>query len=312
MRLLFAGTPRFAVPSLETLAKEHDICAVLTAPDRQAGRGNKVIPSAVKQSAEALGLPLYQPEKLDDEFIAEIKALKAELLAVAAYGVIFKEKFLNIFPRGGINLHPSLLPKYRGPSPIPAVILAGERETGVTIQTLALKMDAGDILAQERYPLAGGETTVDLSQTLSEQGAQLLLSAVNAIQNGTAEARPQRAEEVSFCKLVRKEHGRIDWRKEADYISRMIRAYYPWPGVYTTFKDKKLFFLQGFTYKERVFKSGHTPGEVLGVDKQCGILINTNNGILCIKELQVEFKKPSAWKDFLNGHKDFIGAKLGG
>ena len=312
MRLLFAGTPRFAVPSLEALAEEHDVCAVLTAPDRKAGRGNKLIRSAVKQSASALDLPLYQPANLDDDFIARVQTLDADLLVVAAYGVIFKKDFLDIFPRGGINLHPSLLPKYRGPSPIPAVILAGEPETGLTVQKLALRMDAGDILAQERHPLTGRETAAELSQTLSQKGAGLLLSVVNAIQNGTAKARPQRAEDASFCKLVRKEHGRIDWQRGAEYIARMIRAYDPWPGVFTTFKHKKLFFLKGFAHPEQVFTSTHTPGEVLGVDKQHGILIHTNNGILCVTELQLEFKKPSKWKDFLNGHKDVIGSILGG
>lgn len=312
MRLLFAGTPRFAVPSLEALVKEHEICAVLTTPDRGSGRGKKLIQSPLKQKALALDLPLCRPDTLDDKFIDEIKNLKAELLVVAAYGVIFKESFLNIFPKGGINLHPSLLPKYRGPSPIPAVILAGEAETGVTIQKLALKMDAGDILAQESYPLTGQETASCLSQTLSEQGAGLLLSVVRAIANGTAQARPQNQEDVSFCKLVRKEDGRIGWHKSADYISRMIRAYHPWPGVYTKLKDKTLFFQEGFVHTEHIFEAGHAPGEVLGVDKQCGILINTNNGILCIQKLQLEFKKPLAWQDFLNGHKDFIGSILGG
>ena len=221
-------------------------------------------------------------------------------------------KILNIFPKGGINVHPSLLPKYRGPSPIPAVILAGEQETGITIQKLALKMDAGDILAQKCYSLTGKETAASLSQTLSEQGAALLLSVVRAIENGTAQAWPQHDQEVSFCKLLHKQHGRIDWQKSAEYISRMIRAYDPWPGVYTEFKGKILFFQEGFVYTGQIAKAGHTAGEVLGVDKQHGILIHTNSGILCIRKLQLEFKKPLGWCDFLNGHKDFIGSVLGG
>jgi methionyl-tRNA formyltransferase len=312
MRLVFAGTPRFAVPSLEALQKEHEICGVLTAPDRVSGRGKKVVSSAVKQKAEALGLPLYQPEKLDDTFIDTIKALNAELLVVAAYGVIFKEDFLNVFPLGGINLHPSLLPKYRGPSPIPAVILAGEQKTGVTVQRLALKMDAGDILAQESYPLTGAETTFELSQILSEQGAELLASVVHDLEDNTVHAYPQSEEDVSYCKLIRKEDGKIDWQKSADYISRMIRAYDPWPGVYTEFKGVTLFFKQGCVCEKQDTDPENAPGKVLGVDKQHGILINTNNGILCIRRLQLEYKKPSAWRDFLNGHKDFVGSILGG
>jgi methionyl-tRNA formyltransferase len=312
MRLVFAGTPRFAVPGLEALQKDHEICGVLTAPDRVSGRGKRVTASAVKQKAQALGLPLYQPQKLDDAFAAAIKALDATLLVVAAYGVIFKKDFLDIFPLGGINLHPSLLPKYRGPSPIPAVILAGEEKTGVTVQKLALKMDAGDILTQESCTLTGGETTLELSRRLSEQGAELLASAVNALENNTARAHPQNEEEVSYCKLLRKEDGKIDWQKSAAYICRMIRAYDPWPGVYTQFKGTALFFRQGRVYEERAVERGKAPGTVLGVDKQHGILINTNSGILCIQRLQLEYKKPSEWRDFLNGHKDFIGVQLGG
>ncbi|HTP58355.1 MAG TPA: methionyl-tRNA formyltransferase, partial [Spirochaetia bacterium] len=155
MRILFAGTPPLAVPSLEKLAQDLEVSAVLTAPDSPSGRGRTPCPSAVKQAALTLGIPALTPEKLDQEAIASVKALAPDLLVVVAYGKIFRRSFLDLFPRGGINVHPSLLPLYRGPSPISAAILAGDAETGVTVQKLAMKFDTGDILSQARVPLDG-------------------------------------------------------------------------------------------------------------------------------------------------------------
>jgi methionyl-tRNA formyltransferase len=312
MRLVFAGTPQFAVPSLHAAVKEHEVCAVLTAPDRAAGRGKKVGSSAVKQAAAELGTAVLQPERFDEAFISRIRELGPELLVVAAYGVIFKKAFLDAFPLGAVNVHPSLLPRFRGPSPIPAAILAGDAETGVTIQRLALKMDSGDILAQERRPLTGKETTAGLTPELSVMGAKLLQDVLTALANRTAAPRPQDEENASYCKLVHKEDGRIDWSKGAAYIGRMMRAYDPWPGAFTTYNGTSLFLRSGYTHPQPIFDAENAPGTVLGVDKQHGILIHTNNGVLCVQSLQLQFKKPCLWRDFLNGHKDFIGTILGG
>jgi methionyl-tRNA formyltransferase len=312
MRLFFAGTPQFAVPSLEAVAREHDVCGVLTNPDRPAGRGKGIKHSPVKEKALALELKLFQPQKLDEEFINEVKGLAPELLLVVAYGSIFRENFLSIFPKGGINLHPSLLPRYRGPSPIPAVILAGEKETGITIQKLALKMDAGDILKQEKYPLTGQETCASLSDFLSLKGAELMLFALRELESGKIRFVPQDENQASFCKLVHKEDGRINWQNSALYIQRMIRAYHPWPGVYTTFEGTILFFHQGYVYANQFFTEEKITGKVLGVDKQHGILINTTDGVLCVQTLQLEFKKPQGFREFLNGHKNLVGSTLGG
>jgi methionyl-tRNA formyltransferase len=312
MRLLFAGTPQFAVPALTAAAAEHDVCGVLTAPDGKAGRGRTPRVPAVKQKAVELGLPVFQPENPDESFIAQVRAAGPELLVVAAYGVIFKKPFLDAFPRGAVNVHPSLLPRYRGPSPIPAAILAGDAETGVTIQRLALKMDTGDILAQAHCPLSGTETTGSLTGALSAMGADLLTAVLRDMERGTLHERAQREEEASYCRLVHKQDGRVDWRSGADYISRMIRAYDPWPGAFSSYKGQNLYFRRGYPHPEGVSGAESAPGSVLGVDKQHGILIHTNNGILCIQELQLEFKRSCPWRDFLNGHKDFIGSILGG
>jgi methionyl-tRNA formyltransferase len=312
MRLLFAGTPQFAIPALATAAAEHDICGVLTAPDSRAGRGRATLAPAVKQKAVELGLPVFQPETINESFIEQVRAAAPELLVVAAFGVIFRKPFLDAFPRGAINVHPSLLPRYRGPSPISAAILAGDAETGVTIQRLALKMDSGDILAQARRPLSGDETTGSLTKDLSLIGAELLKTVLRDMEDHTLRALAQEEERASYCRLVRKQDGRIDWQNGAEYISRMIRAYDPWPGAYTAYKGQNLYFRRGYLCTEGFSGTENTAGTVLGVDKQHGILIHTNNGILCIQELQLEFKRSCSWRDFLNGHKDFIGSILGG
>jgi methionyl-tRNA formyltransferase len=336
MRILFAGSPAIAVPSLEALAGLclEDPCfqlGVLTNPDAPRGRRGRPESTDVSVAAGALagrfaerGMPpivQLKPEKLDAAAREAVKALEPDLLVSFAYGRIFGPRFLALFPWGGINIHPSLLPKYRGAAPIPAAILGLDRETGVTIQRLAPEMDAGDILAQERFPLTGRETTAGLSETAALKGAAMLTPLVRSLARGSLNGRPQNNGEASYCSLITREDGRIDWSLPALRIDARIRAYTPWPLAWTSHRGETLYILEGEALGETGDEAGgETPeqaggrtapaGTVLGTDARRGILVQAGEGTLAIRRLQYRAKKALAWKDFLNGARNFIGALL--
>jgi methionyl-tRNA formyltransferase len=319
MRILFAGTPAIAVPSLRILRSRHEICALLTGADQQAGRGRKHEPSPAKRAAAELGVRIIEAEKLDVKVHAEIRSLRPELLTVVAYGKIFRKGFLDLFPRGGINLHPSLLPRYRGPSPITAAILSGDAETGVTIQKIALTVDSGDILSQERIALRGDETTGALSERLAVLGADLLIDVVGRLEKGGIEGTPQREQEATYCRLVRKEDGLIDWKLSAAQIERMTRAYDPWPRSSTTWGVNALSLLKSSVYTGTLSRfsrfpdtEGANPGQVIGSHPGLGLLVRTGQGILAVERLQLQYKKALDWRSFLNGHPEVIGTRFGG
>jgi methionyl-tRNA formyltransferase len=322
MRILFAGSPAIAVPSLEALAalcledSDFQLAGILTNPDSRRGRHNTPEPTELSAAAAALSerfagrgtgsmAPIVQlkPEKLDAAAREAVLALEPDLLVSFAYGRIFGPKFLALFPKGGINVHPSLLPKYRGPTPIPAAILGREKETGVTVQRLALEMDAGDILAQERFPLNGRETTASLSKIAASKGAALLVPVVRALALDSLNGRQQNNEEAGYCSLIAKEDGRIDWSCSALNIDARIRAYTPWPLAWTVHGEETLYILEGEALEQ---PGGRTApaGTVLGADAR-GILVQTGEGVLAVRRLQYRAKKALAWKDFLNGARNF-------
>ncbi|HUX21296.1 MAG TPA: methionyl-tRNA formyltransferase [Spirochaetia bacterium] len=309
MRIIFAGSPEIALPSLELLSTNHTVCAVLTNPDRPTGRGRGVQETAVSLAAKRLNLPLIKPARLGKQAREDIAAYEPEVLVVAAFGRFFGPKFLSIFPQGAVNLHPSLLPRYRGPSPIPAAILGGDAETGVTIQRLSLEMDSGDLLAQERIPLDGRETTASLTERAAETGARLLSEVLANL--SSVVPTPQSHEGVSYCKLIAKDDGIIDWRRSAIEIDRMVRAYNPWPEAQTTFSGAGLHLLEATPFTGACAAS-EAPGKVVGVDTQAGILVQTGDGVLAVKRLKLQSKKELNWKDFLNGVHEFVGSVLGG
>ena len=319
MRVLFAGTPELAVPSLRAVHEVSEVCAVLTAPDRASGRGRRLTASPVKQLAEQLGHPVLQPERLNGEARRQVAIYAPELLICVAYGKIFGPKFLGLFPRGGINLHPSLLPRHRGPAPIPAAILAGDSETGVTIQSLSERMDAGDIYLQSHRPLDGSETTEQLSAELAESGAELLAETVRRIDAGTVTAKPQDENKATYCGMIAKTDGRIDWNSPAEKIERMVRAYAPWPSAYTYLNGVELKILAATVRSaDRAEHLGQAvggapePGTVLGVDRELGILVQTGDGVLGILRLQQKSRKPAEWRTFLNGNPAILESVLGG
>jgi methionyl-tRNA formyltransferase len=207
-------------------------------------------------------------------------------------------------------VHPSLLPRHRGPSPIPAAILAGDRETGVTVQRVAARMDSGDILKAGRLSLLGTETTGSLTPVLAALGAELLVQTLAEVEQGRERSTPQAEPEATYCRLVRKQDGRIPWEREAGHIERLIRAYHPWPGAFTTFRGQVLHLLEAGVCPLPPPAEG-ARGLVFGTDNRYGILVLAGQGVVGVTRLQLQAKKPMEWRSFLNGRKDFVGSRLG-
>ncbi|MDR0316256.1 MAG: methionyl-tRNA formyltransferase [Treponema sp.] len=327
MRILFAGSPGIAVPALESVfdlsgsAEGFELAGLLTNPDSPKGRSGTAEPTETGAAAERLStlaitkgkppLPILKPEKLDAQAREQAAALKPELLVSFAYGKIFGPKFLALFPLGGINIHPSLLPQYRGPTPIPAAIKNGDHETGISIQRLALEMDSGDILLQERMSLNGRETAASLSGRMAEKAAELLLLALQGLAAGTLRPSPQNHADASYCSLIKKEDGIIDWTRSAAEIDAGIRAFDPWPLSWTMHGDQQLIILKAAPLDGAGIEGSAVPGRVLGIDKEKGILIQTGNGVLAVTELQYRTKKPLEWRAFINGARNFLSSRLG-
>jgi methionyl-tRNA formyltransferase len=323
VKILFAGSAAIAVPSLEALVglcredAAFRLVGVLTNPDSRRGRGSQTAPTDVAAAADRLGFDavLFKPDKLDGTLRQAVAALEPDLLVSFAYGRIFGPRFLDIFPLGGINVHPSLLPRRRGATPIPAAILGRDRETGVSVQRLALRMDAGDILAQERIPLTGRETTLSLSGIAAEMGAAMLIAALRDIALGRAVGRPQNDGDATYCSVIGRDDGLIDWSEGAAEIDAKIRAYYPWPLCRTAHRGVALYILEASPYAGTGagFEDCRAaPGTALGIDRDSGILIQTGDGVLAVTRLQYAAKKALSWKDFLNGAGDFVGSRLAG
>jgi methionyl-tRNA formyltransferase len=314
VRVFFAGSPRIAVLSLETLARMDsaglvEFAGVLTNPDSVKGRRGVMESTPVGAAAEKLGVRVFKPEKLDAAVREGVSALKPDLLISFAYGRIFGPKFLSLFPLGGINIHPSLLPRYRGASPIPAAILNREKETGISVQRLAAEMDSGDVLVQEAVPLSAGETTESLSGIVSAKAAELLPPLLDSLARGSVRGKPQDPGQASYCSVISKDDGFIDWTRGALEIDAQIRAYTPWPLSWTFHGDRRLYILEACAPREAAREAA--PGTVLGIDKRHGILIQTGDGVLAARLLQYQAKKPLRWKDFQNGARGFIGSALG-
>ncbi len=313
IRILFAGSPEAAKKTLEILnsAKSEigfEIAGVLSNPPTAKGRHKDLIPTPVAVFAESQGIPVLTPAHLDGEARDAVCPLKADLLVCFAYGHIFGPKFLELFPFGGINLHPSLLPKYRGCTPVPAAILNRDKQTAVTIQTLGLKMDEGDILEQSVVELNGTETGESLLNYSAEEGAKLILEVIKKCnsEGKLPEGRPQSGE-ASYTGIITKEDGRINWNESAEVIEAKIRAYYPEPGCWCMENGLPLRILEASVFSG-TFEG--TAGTVLEFSKRDGILIKTGDGILAVKKLQRQGKNAMDYKSFMNGARNFIGTVL--
>ena len=301
------GTPDFAVPVLSRLVDAgHDIAAVYSQPDRPSGRGRKLVPTPTKRFAEERGLEVRQPKSLrpEDE-CAALGSLSPDVIVVAAYGLFLPSDALEIPPLGCLNIHPSLLPRYRGPSPVVSAILNGDVETGVTIMKLDEGMDSGPILAQERVSIDEEETTPVLTRRLFDLGAGLLVDTLPRWSSGEVQASPQDESRATFTSLVKKEDGEIDWTDDAARIARMVRAYQPWPGTFTHWDGKQLKILEATS-----MAGDAPPGRVVRLDDG-GIGIGTGDGLLAVSRFQIEGRRPSDAQDFVRGYPNFVGAELG-
>ena len=324
LRIIFAGSSAIALPSLEKIADiaksgSFSLAGILTNPDKHKGRGGKTQPSDVGSRAALLAeefaaLKLDVPailkfETLKTEAREAVAAFKPDLLVSFAYGRIFGPKFMSLLPMGGINVHPSLLPKYRGASPIQEAILRRDSVTGISVQFIAPKMDTGDILAQETISLNGRETTSSLGAVAAIRGAELLTEALQQFEKATIpKGVPQQGKE-SYCTMLDKNSGLIDWNRSAPEIDAQIRACNPWPLAHTSHNGQAINIFEAVPYTGTP-DHFEAAGGVLGIDKKSGILVQTGNGVLAVSLLQYQNRKILPWQAFLNGARDFIGSRF--
>ena len=296
MGILFFGTPDFALPSLKGLHDHHeDITEVVTQPDKTGGRGHRMIKPPVKSLAEELGIPCTQPSNIrSEEFISHVRELAPEFVIVVAYGRIIPKEILDIPRRGCINLHASLLPKYRGAAPIQWAIINGEKETGITTMLMDEGLDTGDILLQKPVPIEDSDTGKSLSERLSHPGAELLIETLTGVRENTIRPVPQRGE-PSYAPIIKKSDGLIDWNMPAAAICNRIRALNPWPGAFTMIKNKTVKIL-----KAEVREGRGAPGVVVKRERH-RILISTPEGLVAPLEVQVEGKRPMDIASYLQG-----------
>lgn len=304
-KIVFMGTPEFALPSLRGLLAAHDLLAVVTQPDRPAGRGKGLRQSPVKRLALQAGLPLLQPRRLRDPAAIEaLRALEADLFVVVAFGQILPQSVLDLPRYGTINVHASLLPRWRGAAPIQAAIRAGDEQSGATIMLLDAGLDTGPTLASRAITLAYDETSQSLHDKLAHLGADLLLETLPGYLAGHIAPVPQDGAQASYAPQIKKAEGEIDWRQSATEIDRLARAFTPWPGIFTLWRGQTLKIIRG-----RAAAGQAAPGTV--VNAQGDLAIGTGDGLYLPHELQLAGKRRLKAGDFVNGHRDFIGAQLG-
>jgi methionyl-tRNA formyltransferase len=308
LSLIFCGTPRFAVPALEKLAAAgHRIHLVVTQPDRPKGRGLELVASPVKQSAHKLNLPITQPDRIktNEEFRSQITAINPDAIIVVGYGRIIPQWMLDLPPLGNINLHASLLPKYRGAAPIQWAIARGETVTGNTTMRLDAGLDTGDMLLQKEMPIAAEDTSETLAPRLAEMGAGLLVETLAGLQSGTIQPRKQDASQATLAPILKKEDGLIDFSRTAHEIVNRLRGFQPWPGAYTKFRGKNLQILKAQAAAESV-----APAEVKVIGDRL-LAGASNESSVEILELQLEGKKRSSARDFIHGYRPKGSEKLG-
>jgi methionyl-tRNA formyltransferase len=310
MRVVFMGTPEFAVSSLELLAtNRYELVAVYTQPDGVAGRGLSQVQSPVKRVALSYNLPLRQPDKLrDGEVIDEIAGFRPDVIIVAAYAQKLPKAVLDIPALGCVNIHPSLLPKYRGVSPVPAAILGGDSFTGVSVMLMDEDWDTGPVLSRAQIPISAQDTTGSLMDKLSRIGAQLLLDVLPRLAGGTLVPQCQDEVMANYCGLVRKEDGEIDWRLPAVDIWRRVRAYQPWPECYTLWRGKQFKILEAVPLDRQ---ATDIVGQVVTLDrKNTTFGVSTGKGMLGVLRVQLEGKRAMSAAEFLRGQRDWADMVL--
>lgn len=309
-RVVFLGTPDFSVPCLQALVDNPDleVVGVVTQPDRPAGRGRTVRPSPVKQRAQVLGLPVFQPSTLrDPEAVAHLRAWAPDVLVVAAFGQILRPPVLELSPFGCINVHASLLPRWRGAAPIQYAIRAGDTETGITIMQMDEGLDTGPMLAWRSLPIAPDETGASLHDKLAALGAEMLPSTLLGYIQGDIQPQPQPDEGITLAPSLKKSDGQIDWSQSPVEIDRQVRAYDPWPGAFTHLRGELFKVISGTPCPE--IDHGATPGMLLLEDGK--LAVQTGSGLYLLGEIQPAGKKRMTGQAYLAGHPDIPGEIVG-
>lgn len=314
LRVVFMGSPRIAVPTLEALiANGQDVVGVVTQPDKPAGRGHGLVAPPVKEAALRHGIPVLQPPRLRrPDAVAALRDLQPDVIVVFAYGQILRPAVLELPRLGCLNIHPSLLPRYRGVAPINWAILEGLDETGVTIMLMDEGVDSGPILAQARERVRPDDDAETLGARLAECGAELLVRTLREWAARRIQPTPQDAAEATFTRMLTREDGRVDWRLSAVEIERRSRAFRPWPGLYTTFGGRTLKLLDVVVLESPT--EGREPGEVIGeveVNGEPAIAVATGSGALGVRQLQLEGKRAMGVAEFLRGYPRLAGSRLG-
>lgn len=307
MRIVFLGTPDFAVKPLEAIINsKHEVLAVVTQPDKPVGRKAVITPCAVKCYAESKGVKTLSYDKIRVQGIDDIKALKPDIMVTCAYGQILSQEILDIAPKGVINIHASLLPKYRGSSPIQWAIINGDKETGVTIMKTAEGVDTGDIISVAKLSINEGETAGELFERLSCLGAELIVKTLDDIESGNYVTVPQNSEEATHVKMLKKEDGIVDFKKSSIEIVNLVRGLNPWPIAYTFYGGKTLKI-----YKAETVNASGNAGEILSCDLKNGLVIACGENAIKVIELQTEGGKRMSARDFIVGRKIPVGSILG-
>ncbi|MCP9451873.1 MAG: methionyl-tRNA formyltransferase [Nitrospira sp.] len=309
MRIVFMGTPDFAVPSLQALLRSDDhVVGVVTQPDRPKGRGQMLVPPPVKVIAEQAGIPVVQPLKMrTPDFLEILAGWKPDLIAVAAFGRILHAPILNLPPLGCVNVHGSLLPKYRGAAPIQWALINGETETGITTMQMDEGMDTGPILLQAKIPILPDDTTSTLAPRLAKLGGELLMQTIAGLKAGTIRPIPQDHSQATLAPILKKEDGEIQWTMSATALVNRIRGLSPWPGAYTFHGADRWMIWKAVAVQE---PTTGQPGTVLAVTKQ-SIKVATGDGVLELHELQIANSKRMTVGQYLAGHRLSVGERLG-
>ena len=308
INIVFMGTPDFAVPILQTLIETQNVVGVVTQPDRPAGRGKQLRSSPVKLTAEAANIPVYQPKSLRSEAAAQpLRDWQPDIIVVAAFGQILRPHVLELPPHGCLNIHASLLPRWRGASPIQHAILAGDAETGVCLMQMDVGLDTGPVFACMPTPISPTETAASLHDRLAQLGANLLQVHLDNIVAGKLGATPQNDELSTYAPMINKEDGRLNWQQTSSEIDRRIRAMTPWPGAFTTWQGDMLKIKSATVANGRIPPG--SPGQVIAYEE--GAAVRTADGALVLEEIQLAGKRVTAVSDFLRGYAHFIGSTLG-
>jgi len=308
-KIMFMGTPEFAVPTLDALINEgYDIVAVVTQPDRPKGRGRRLTPSPTKVLAEERSLKILQPERLDDNFLEALLLLKPELLVVVAFGQIIPGKVLRSAAWGGINVHASLLPRYRGSAPIQWAVINNERETGLTTMFMDEGMDTGPILLQQKVDILEGETAGELHDRLLSLAPGLLIKTLEGLSKGSVQKKKQDDSLATYTSKLTKEHGMLEWSWPAKRLCGLIRGLDPWPGAFT-FYNKKMLKLYGCSVANPT-QTGLVPGRIRRLSKG-GLEIETGKGFVTVREIQAPGKRRLPVQEFVRGSQLSSGSILG-